>query len=466
MSGLIERTFAKRRPEGMTAFGIMSIGQLISMTGTGMTRFAITIFAWQLTGEVTTLALVGFFAFAPAVLLSPIAGAIVDRSNRKLVLMLSDLAAGLMTIVVLILFATDQLQIWHLFVTAAFASAFEAFQFPAYSAAITLMLPKDQYARASGIHSLVHSGSMIASPILAGLLIGVIGMGGILVIDIVTFVAAILALFVIFIPQPEQSAVGKEGQGSIWKESAYGFRYIFDRPSLTGLLTIFFLINFIASISMVLLSPMILARTGDHQVTLGTVMAIFGLGGLFGGLLLSVWGGPKRRINGVLVGLALSSILGLTLIGLGQTMAVWAAGAFLLTFFIPISQGSSQAIWQSKVAPDVQGRVFSVRRLMAQITAPVAFLLAGPLADNFFEPAMQTGGSLESAFGGLVGTGAGAGMSLIFIITALLGTVVALAGYLVPAIRNIEDILPDYDEEPELILDGTEHTAREQVVPA
>ncbi len=103
---------------------------------------------------------------------------------------------------------------------------------------------------------------------------------------------------------------------------------------------------------------------------------------------------------------------------------------------------------------------------MAQITAPVAFLLAGPLADNIFEPAMQTGGSLESAFGGLVGTGAGAGMSLIFIITALLGTVVSLAGYLVPAIRNIEDILPDYDEEPELILDSTEQTASEQVVPA
>ena len=450
----------------MTAFALISIGQLISMTGSGMVRFAITIFAWQETGEVTALALVGFFAFAPAVLLSPIAGAIVDRANRKLVMMVSDLAAGLMTIVILILFTTDQLQIWHLFVTAAFASVFEAFQFPAYSAAITLMLPKDQYARASGIHSLVHSGSMIASPILAGLLIGVIGIAGILMIDIFTFGIAILALFLVSIPQPEQSASGREGQGSLWKESAYGFRYILDRPSLTGLLTIFFMINFIASFAMVLLSPMILARTGDDQVALGTVMSVFGLGGLVGGLLLSVWGGPKRRINGVLIGLALSSLLGSTLLGLGQTTAIWAVGAFLLMLFIPIIQGSSQAIWQSKVAPDVQGRVFSVRRLMAQITAPVAFLLAGPLADNIFEPAMQTGGSLESSLGGLVGTGAGAGMSLIFIITALLGTAVSLAGYLVPVIRNIEDILPDYDEEPELKHVGPEHAATEQAAAA
>ncbi len=466
MGTLVEYIVERRRPEGMTAFFIISIGQLISLTGTGMSRFAITIFAWQETGEVTALAMVGFFSFAPAVILSPIAGAIVDRSNRKLVMMLSDLAAGLMTIVVLILFATDQLQIWHLFVTAAFAAAFEAFQFPAYSAAITLMLPKDQYARASGIHSLVHSGSMIASPVLAGVLIGTIGIAGILAIDVVTFLVAIFALVIVFIPQPEQTAAGREGQGSIWKESAYGFRYIFDRPSLTGLLTIFFAINFIASFSMVLMSPMVLARTGDDQVVLGTVMSIFGFGGLAGGLVLSVWGGPKRRINGVLMGLALSSLLGITVIGLGQTAMVWAVGSFLTMFFIPIINGSSQAIWQSKVAPDVQGRVFSVRRLMAQITAPLAMLLAGPLADDFFEPAMQTGGALESTFSGLVGTGDGAGMSLIFVVTGLLGMAVSLAGYLVPVIRNIEDILPDYDEEPEAPHVTVEQPATEQAAPA
>ena len=211
---------------------------------------------------------------------------------------------------------------------------------------------------------------------------------------------------------------------------------------------------------------MILARTGDDQVALGTMMAIFGLGGLAGGLLLSVWGGPRTTYQWGVGGAGVvqparfdAAWAGANGVSLGR----WSISADVLYSNNP---RSSQAIWQSKVAPDVQGRVFSVRRLMAQITAPVAFLLAGPLADNIFEPAMQPGGSLESAFNGLVGTGTGAGMSLIFIITALLGTVVSLAGYLVPAIRNIEDILPDYDEEPDLILDGTEHTASEQVVPA
>jgi DHA3 family macrolide efflux protein-like MFS transporter len=434
-----------KRPEGMTAFTIIWFGQLISMLGTGMSRFALTIFAWELTGEATALAMVGFFSFGPTVLLSPFAGAIVDRANRKLVLMLSDLAAGLMTIVVLGLFITDQLQIWHLYLTGAFAGAFESFQFPAYSAAVTVMLPKEQYARASGMHSLVHSASGIGAPILAGALIGLVGIGGILTLDILTFVIAILTLFTVFIPQPERSEEARAGQGSLWKEAGYGFRFILDRPSLLGLQLIFFVINFVASFSIILLAPMVLARTGDNELALGTVMTFFGIGGVVGGVLLSVWGGPRRKIHGILVGMTLSSLLGLGLLGIGREVVVWAAGGFLTSFFLPIINGSSQAIWQSKVAADVQGRVFAVRRLIAQITAPLAFLLAGPLADRVFEPAMQPGGSLEPALGNLVGSGTGAGIALIFLVTGILGAGVSLAGYLFPAVREAEDRLPDHD---------------------
>lgn len=438
---------AKRRPAGMTAFTIIWIGQLISLLGTGMTRFAITIFAWQLTGEATVLAMVGFFAFGPTVLLSPFAGAIVDRANRKLVMMASDLAAGAMTVVILLLFVTDRLQIWHLFVTGAFAGAFEAFQFPAYSAAVTMMLPKEQYARASGMLSLVYSASGVAAPFLAGALIGIIGIGGILTIDIVTFVIAVLALLVVFVPQPAETESGRAGRGSLWKESGYGFRYILDRPSLLGLQLVFFAINFVASFGIILLAPMVLGRTGDNELALGTVQAFFGVGGVAGGVLLSMWGGPKRRVHGVLLGMALSSLLGLGLLGLGRGVVVWAAGGFFASFFIPIINGSNQAIWQAKVAPDVQGRVFAVRRLIAQITAPLAFVLAGPLADHVFEPAMAPGGALQPVLGGLVGSGSGAGIAVIFLLTAVLGAASGLAGYLFPAVREAEDRLPDHERE-------------------
>lgn len=438
-------TAASKRPEGMTAFTVIWIGQLISMLGTGMTRFAITIFAWQLTGEATALALVGFFAFGPTVLLSPFAGAIVDRANRRLVMMLSDLAAGLMSVVILLLFVTDQLQIWHLYVTGAFAGAFEAFQFPAYSAAVTLMLPKEQYARASGMLSLVYSASGIAAPFLAGALIGIVGIAGILSIDIATFIFAVLALLVVFIPQPAQTEAGRAARGSIWKESGYGFRYIWERPSLLGLQLVFFVINFVASFSIILLAPMVLGRTGDNGLALGTVQAFFGVGGVVGGALLSIWGGPKRRVHGVLLGMTFSSLLGLGLMGIGRGVVLWAAGGFFASFFIPIINGSNQAIWQSKVAPDVQGRVFAVRRLIAQVTAPLAFVLAGPLADRVFEPAMQPGGALQPLLGGLLGSGTGTGIAAIFLLTAVLGAASGLAGYLFPAIRNAEDRLPDHE---------------------
>jgi MFS family permease len=434
----------------MTAFTIIWFGQLVSMLGTGMSRFALTIFAWELTGEATALAMVGFFSFGPTVLLSPFAGAIVDRANRKLVMMLSDLAAGLMTIVVLWLFATGRLQIWHLFLTGAFTGAFESFQFPAYSAAVTMMIPKEQYARASGMHSVVHSASGIGAPILAGALIGVVGIGGILAFDIITFVIAILALLVVFIPQPKQTEEGRAGQGSLWKEAGYGFRYIFKRPSLLGLQLALFAINFIAAFGLILLAPMILARTGNNEVALGTVQSFFGIGGVVGGVLLSIWGGPKRRVHGVLLGISSSSLLGLGLMGIGRTVALWAAGAFFASFFIPFINGANQSIWQSKVKPDVQGRVFAVRRLIAQITTPLAFVLAGPLADRIFEPGMRPGGVLEPLFGGMLGSGPGTGIALIFIATAILGTMAGLAGYLFPAIREAEERLPDHDQSPAL----------------
>jgi hypothetical protein len=158
-----------------------------------------------------------------------------------------------------------------------------------------------------------------------------------------------------------------------------------------------------------------------------------------------VWGGPKRRVHGVLLGMVFSSLFGLLLMGLGRDIYVWATAYFLSLFFIPIINGSNQAIWQAKVAPDVQGRVFATRLLIAQISVPVSMLAAGPLADRVFEPAMMQGGSLISTFGGLVGSGAGAGMSLMFVLAGFFGMLVGFGGYAFQKVRNAEDILPDYD---------------------
>ncbi len=446
---MFRKTTTRRAgPTGMFGFTIVWGGQVVSLLGTGMTWFALTIWAWELTGQATALALVAFFHFGPTVLLSPVAGALVDRLDRKLVMMLSDLAAGLMTVIVLLLYTSGYLQLWHLYVTGAFAGAFAAFQFPAYSAAVTMMLPKEQYARANGMLSLAESAAGVFAPLAGGILLGLIGVSGILAIDVVTFVVAIGALLVVHVPQPETTEAGRAGRGNLWQESLYGFRYILERPSLLGLQLVFFAVNLTASFSFAVLAPMILAQTGNDEFVLGSVQSVMGAGGVVGSVLLSVWGGPKRRIHGVLLGMMLSSLLGELVLGLGSGPIVWGAGAFFASFFIPFVNGSNQAIWQAKVAPDVQGRVFAARRLIAQLSWPLATLLAGPMADYLFEPAMAAGGTMTALFGGLVGTGSGAGMALMFVTTGILGTLIGLGGYAFPAVRNVEDILPDHDAAP------------------
>jgi MFS family permease len=431
----------------MRGFTIIWFGQLVSLLGTGMTQFALTIWAWQATGEVTALALVALFATVPQILTSPLAGAIVDRWDRKHVMMLSDIAAGISTTAILLLHINGRLQVWHLYVSAALTGAFQAFQFPAYSAAVSTMLPKEQYGRASGMISLAEAASGIVAPIAAGIVLTIVGIGGIMAFDILTFVVAIATLLVIHIPRPDITLKDAASRGSLREDSMFGFKYIFASPSLVGLLSVFLALNFILSFSFTLFAPMILARTGDNTLLLGSVQSAFGVGGVIGGLLMSAWGGPKRKIHGVLLGSSIIS-LGTCLFGIGRSLPVWAVTSFALMILLPVLNGSSQAIWQAKIPPQIQGRVFATRALLARVAQPISLAVTGPMADWVFEPAMMPGGSLAPAFGWLVGTGPGAGMALVFVIIGLLGTLPGLMGYAFDAIRNIEDIIPDHDAVP------------------
>jgi len=435
----------QRRPTGMTAFIVIWIGQIVSLLGTAMSQFALTLWTYDVTGKATPLALVGFFFVTPMVVLGPFVGVLVDRSNRKLMMMLSDLAAALVTVIVLILYATGNLQIWHLYITATISGIFQGFQWPAYSAAITLMLPKEQYVRANGMLELAGNASRIFAPLLAGALIGPLGLAAILIVDLVSAAAAIGTLLFVHVPQPARTEAGREGEGSFMKEAGYGFRYIFARPSLLGLQTVFLVGNLFSSLAFAVLAPMILGRTGNNELIFGSVGSAAAIGGVIGGLAMSAWGGPRHRVHGVLLGWFCTGLLGSTVLGLGRTLSVWAAGAFLGSFFDPMINGSNQAIWQAKVAPDVQGRVFTARMFIAWLVMPISQLLAGPLADQILEPAMAEGGSLTPVFSWLVGTGTGAGIALLFVFTGLLAALTGLGGYLFSAVRNAEDILPDHD---------------------
>jgi DHA3 family macrolide efflux protein-like MFS transporter len=437
----------RRGPTGLFGFTIVWFGQFVSMVGTGMTQFAIIIWAYQLTGQATALALVGFFAFAPVVVFSPLAGAIVDRVPRKVVMIASDLAAGLSTVALLLLHLSGHLQLWHLFATGFLAGAFGSFQFPAYSAAISLMMEKKHYARATAMLGLAGDASGIIAPMLAGGLLVLIGIRGIFMIDIATFVVAIGTLVVVFVPEPERATHGAE-RASLWSDMLFGFRYIFASRSLLGLQLVFFASNLIATFGFTVFAPMILARTGSDSLVFGSVQMAFGIGGVVGGLVMTAWGGFKRRVHGVLLGMAFSSLFGTVILGASQSLVLWVIGSLCTALFLPLINGSNQAIWQSKVPPALQGRVFATRRLIAQVSAPIAMLAAGPLADRVFEPLMTSGSAFARVLSHIVGSGRGAGMGLMLVIAGILGTAVGLSGYLFPAVRNAETLLPDHDAAP------------------
>jgi len=369
----------QNRPTGMFRFTLIWISQIVSVIATNMTAFGMTIWVFEKTGSATSLALVQVFFITPFLLISPIAGVMVDRHDRKTMMMVSDLVAGLATVGVLILQGFGILQVWHLYVAAVFQGLGNAFQWPAYSAAISTMVSKEQYGRANGMMSLVEAGPGVIAPLLAGALLLIIGLTGILFIDVATFILAILVLLAVYVPNPPRTVEGMAGQGNVWKEAAYGFQYIFARPSLLGLQMVFFFGNLFGGIWLILVAPMVLARTGNNSLMLGSLQTVGAVGGVVGGIIMSAWGGFKRRVHGVLGGWLWSGIVGM-LVGTVLGMPFWMVGMALSFIVFPLVNGSNQAICQSKVAPDLQDRVFSARRLIAWFTNPISPIIAGTLA--------------------------------------------------------------------------------------
>ncbi len=436
-----------KRPSGFGAFTIIWIGQLLSAIGTRMTNFALSIYVWQLTGTATELALMLFFGLGATILFSPLAGSLVDRWNRRLTIVLSDVGSVVVTVGLLALFLTDSVQIWQLYVVNALTGAFLAIQIPAYSATITIMMEKTRYTRANAMMWSVRALPVIFAPGFAAVLLGITGVKMILLLDALTFLVAIATIFTVQIPSTPKSSTPEE-HTNLWRDSLYGFRYIIRRPPLMALQTILFAISLLAAVGWALLVAFVLARAGGDEVQLGIVQTVGAVGGVLGVFLLGVFRPPSRKITVVLGAILGFSILGRILYGVGDTVVIWSAGLFFVHLFIPFIDGLAQTVWQEKVEPAVQGRVFAARLFFENLAIPIGMLSAGPLADRVFEPAMREGGSLAGTFGWLVGTGPGAGIGLIFVIIGVLGVAVGLAGFASRNVRDVEVLIPDHDALP------------------
>lgn len=434
----------------MRNFTILWLGQLVSTIGSYMTVFALMIWVWQQTGSATTLALITFSSQLPRIFITPIAGIVVDRVHRKRLILLGDWVALFSTLAIGLLYITGSLQIWHLYVVVALYGGFGQLQTLAYSASIALLVSKENYTRAESMISMVGYSGAIFSPILAGSLYPGIGIEGIIAIDLITFAAAFVTLVITPIPQPSpqpdpQSATDEASEtGTTWRNLTFGFRYILSKPALVALVIAFTLFAIPGDIGKALYNPMILARSGGNAQTLGLVTTAAGVGGVIGAILFSIWGGFQRRIHGMLLGF-MGTGLFKVILGLGQTPLVWAVAHFCATLPIPMFYSSSNAIWYAKVPPHLQGRVLAADQMIGLVVGAIAPLLAGPLADRVFEPAMQAGGVLAPLFSPLFGTGSGSGIALLYVITAIWMLLVGMGGYAFRTLREVETLLPDHD---------------------
>jgi MFS transporter, DHA3 family, macrolide efflux protein len=430
---------------GMRAFVVVWIGQFLSRVGSFVTGFALAIWAFDQTNLATTLTTITFLAWGSSIIAGPFTGVLVDRWNRKLTMMISDLAAAATTVGLLVLYLTGNLEIWHLWVQAVILGAADSFQWPAFSAAISTMLNKDDYGRAYGLSGIAENSTIIFGPPLAAAALTVVSLETIMVIDLATFVFAIGAILLVTIPAAQVSVEGKASrEGSFRNELTFGWRYIVSRPTLLGLQLIILAYATLSSLGgSELATPMILARTDGDTAALGITQMAFGLGGVTVGALLGAKGTPRNRPSGLFLGI-FGQCLGLAVMGMGRSTAVWMAGAFCASFSVGIALASNQAYWQSKVPPDIQGKVFAMRRMIAQIAGPISVLIAGPLADRVFEPAAARTGSWSNW---LVGSGPGAGMGLQMVIFGTAGALAGLCGYLFKATREAETLLPDHTQD-------------------
>ncbi|MCE7982925.1 MAG: MFS transporter [Caldilinea sp. CFX5] len=436
----------------MKTFLMIWFGQFISQIGTALTRFALLLWVYQQNQQAMDVALFGLFAYLPALLLNPLAGVWVDRLDRRKVMLWADAGAGVMTALLLGLQLNDQLQMWHLYGAQLLAGIFECFQTPAYAAATTLLVDKGQYARINALRSLAQNGAEVIAPFLAGLLLLWVGLTAILIIDLATFVVAVATLFAVAVPQLGVTAAVTRAGASLWQDFGAGLRYIRVRPGLTGLLIFYMLINFVAALTFYATLPaLILGRSGGDEFALAVVQSTLGGAALVGSLLVTLWGGPRRKIHGVLLGAGVSFLLGDLLFGMGRTLPHWLVAAIFSALSVPLMDSSNMAILQAKVAPTMQGRFFALFHTARQLFVPVGYLLGGWLVDDWLGPALAPSGFLAAPLGWLVGVGPGAGSGLLFVATALLGSTICLGGYLFPALRNLEDELADHDWEDGIV---------------
>jgi DHA3 family macrolide efflux protein-like MFS transporter len=428
----------------MRKYLIIWVGEVASIVGSALTSFALGVWIYERTDSVSMLTLNMLAYVLPNLLFTPLAGVIADRWHRKWVMVMGDAGVALTTLIVFLLIASGNLRIGYIYVLTAASATFGTLQWPAYTAAIPLIVPKQHLGRASALSQAGQGLGEMLSPLIAGSLyvMDSVGLRGILLIDFATFVFSTAMLLIVPIPRHKRIVDAEAGthNPSVLREMRTGWRYIAQRPGLLGLLIYFAVLNFFGEFMYPLAQPLLLQTASPDAA--GAAMSKMAVGMFVGVAVMGIWGGPRRRIRGILIPGILSGLV-IATAGLRPSLTLITVAGFGYYALLPIIEGSDEALWQTKVDADVQGRVFAMQGVIGSSIRPLALLLAGPLADGIFEPALAENGLLAHSVGRVIGVGPGRGIALFITILGLLSAVVSLAAYLSPRVRRVEQEIPD-----------------------
>jgi len=423
-----------------SSFILIWIGQVLSIIGSNLTGFAMSVWVYQETGSVTKFSIVILFTTLPGLVITPLVGTFIDRWDRRWLMIASNVWAALNTLGVAVLFLFDKQRIWHICILAAAFSMSSAVISPAFTASISLLVPKRHLGRASGMMQFGEAAAQIVAPLLGGFLVLTIKIYGVLLIDFITYAIAITSLLVVSVPRPATHLREKDANQSFLREAAFGWTYLIKRPGLLGLLLFLSLTNFTATMSNLLITPLVLSFA--NASIYGTLISVMGVGLVAGSVLMSIWGGPRRRIYGVF---GYGFLLGISQILEGLRPQAWLIGIGLLIggLIAPVANACIIPILQTKTLPEIQGRVFATIRLVSWCAIPVAYLLAGPLTDKIFKPLLYENGSLAGSLGKVIGVGPGRGIGLLLIVLGVVTILTTFRAYFHPRLFNIEVEIPD-----------------------
>ena len=428
----------REHPTSTRGLALVWFGQLVSLVGSSLTGFVLGVWVFQQTGSATKFALIMFAGVLPAVLLSPVTGVLADRVDRRRLMLLADLGGGAVTAVLALLLYADALEVWHVYVTTGLGAIFVTVHAVAFNTLLPALVPARHLGRANGLMQILQA-AQIAAPVLAASLLAIVGLRGIVLIDLGTMIVGVALLLLARLPSALTAPPVTGREITLRADLAHGWRYLSSHRPLRRLVLVFAAFNFLFATAGVLIQPLILSFTSVE--VLGVLMLLGGSGVFAGSLLMAAWGGPVPRVRGIAIFLALGGLaLAAHAARPSALLIAMAAPAFLLT--LPILNGSAMTIVQTVTDPASLGRVIATVRMCALGAAPVAYLLAGPLSDRLAEPAFAPGGELSTSLGRVIGTGPGRGSAAIFL---GLGVGMILLALLVRSSRELAtlDAAPD-----------------------